>query len=327
MPRRWLTWLVLGALIAVGAVAGVDALRSSDSDTSPTAANEPVSTTTTNGSTTDVDGWIAYGDGDGIWAVDPRRSVDRLRLSGRSGEPVAWSSDGAKLLILRRATEGASLRTGLFLLRADGTESKVLELPSLLDASLSPDGSQIVYSRFGSGMYAVDSNGGSRRLLRPRARRWYSDEKASFRTEVFSPAFSPDGRKIAYFDGMGDWGNGLRVMNADGSHVRVLMDNEAEPALADHPSSLAWSPDGSRLAFDTDNGIWVVDANGNGLTKVVGAGANPTWSPDGSRLAYATQGEFDFWASVRVVDADGRHVQQVVDGGPGAWNPVEPVGG
>jgi hypothetical protein len=161
MSRRWLTWLVLGALIAVGAVAGIDALRSSDSETSPTApANEPVSTTTTTGSTTDVDGWIAYGDQDGIWAVDPRRSVDRLRLSGRPGEPVFWSSDGSKLLILRRTTEGTSLRTGLFLLRADGTETKLLALPSLLDASLSPDGSQIVYSRFGSGMYAVDSNGG-----------------------------------------------------------------------------------------------------------------------------------------------------------------------
>ena len=32
------------------------------------------------------------------------------------------------------------------------------------------------------------------------------------------PAFSPDGAQIAYFDGMGDWGNDLRVMNADGSN-------------------------------------------------------------------------------------------------------------
>jgi hypothetical protein len=48
-----------------------------------------------------------------------------------------------------------------------------------------------------------------------------------------------------YVEGMGDWGNTFRVMNADGSGVRVVFDPEFS-----HVDNLAWSLDGSRLAFN-----------------------------------------------------------------------------
>ena len=175
-------------------------------------------------------GWIAYGDSNGIWAVNPTRPdgspSDPIQLSDRAGEPFGWSRDGSQLLIGRFIPlEG----TGLFLLNANGTETRVQQPTGLMlfGASLSPDGSQIAYARIRpsadySGIYVVASEGGSPRLIRPGRRQWYSDEKDYFPTGVFSPTFSPDGRKIAYVDGMGDWGNGLRVMNADGSHVRCV---------------------------------------------------------------------------------------------------------
>src|SRR4029450_850287 len=59
----------------------------------------------------EVGGWIAYGDGEGIWAVNPARSgdpEDRIQLSDRPGTPLAWSSDGSKLLILRTRCPGCS---------------------------------------------------------------------------------------------------------------------------------------------------------------------------------------------------------------------------
>ena len=82
-------------------------------------------------------------------------------------------------------------------------------------------------------MYAVDTEGGEPRFL-----------LASAGWGLFYPTFSPDGAQIAYFDGGGDVDNTLRVMNADGSGVRVVIDQEFG-----HVDDLAWSPDGSRLAF------------------------------------------------------------------------------
>jgi len=61
-----------------------------------------------------------------------------------------------------------------------------------------------------------------------------------------------------------------------------------------------WSPDGTRLTFvgagsDTDGrvGLWVINVDGSGLTKVVDCAApcqyldDPAWSPDGSTIIYS----------------------------------------
>lgn len=135
-------------------------------------------------------GWIAYGDSNGIWAVNPTRPdgspSDPIQLSDRAGEPFGWSRDGSQLLIGRFIPlEG----TGLFLLNANGTETRVQQPTGLMlfGASLSPDGSQIAYARIRpsadySGIYVVASEGGSPRLIRPGRRQWYSDEKDYFPT-------------------------------------------------------------------------------------------------------------------------------------------------
>ena len=53
-----------------------------------------------------------------------------------------------------------------------------------------------------------------------------------------------------------------------------------------------WSPDGRRLAFVRDEEIWVVEADGSRLTRVVGKpgdGRAPRWSPDGHRIAFLSR--------------------------------------
>ena len=61
------------------------------------------------------------------------------------------------------------------------------------------------------------------------------------------------------------------------------------PALscAFGPSSLAWSPDGSQLAFTyggCDGVVYVVDLEGT--MRRIGEGRAPAWSPDGERLVF-----------------------------------------
>jgi Tol biopolymer transport system component len=363
MLRKWFTWAVVGTVIAVAVIAGVYALRSSDEQTSAststaeTPASTPQSSPTstsaeTSGSTpqsphpfADINGWIVYGDDEGIWAIDPTHGgrPKAIRLTGEPAEPVAWSRDGSKLLILRRSG-GTTPRTDVSVLTANGVEKRVVRMDAWFAfASLSPDGSEVVYSWVDdsdpdAGIYGANAVGSDVRMLRPRHFRWYPSQKNRYMTELFAATFSPDGSRVAYVDGMGDWGNSIRVMDADGSHVRVLVDwtrGRQKEAMDNHVYRLAWSPDGSRLAFETDDGIWVVGSDGSGLRMMIPHGHNPTWSPDGSRLAYATWPELGSRSEVRlrIADADGRNVQTFaridwgIDSGwftgPGPWNPLE----
>ena len=73
-----------------------------------------------------------------------------------------------------------------------------------------------------------------------------------------------------------------------------------------------WSPDGRRLAFVRDDEIWVVEADGSRLTRVVGkpgGGRHPRWSPDGHRLAFLSRAP---WLVAGLADRRPR---------PAAWPP------
>jgi len=239
-----------------------------------------------------VGGWIAYSGVDGIWAVDPARPNRRIRLSRGDGDPIAWSSDGTKLLIRRESPSqvGSGVgETDLVVFDADGTETRVTAADPT-GGSFSPDGSEVVYAAGPwerSAIYAVSSDGGAPRLILRSTRRI-----GSALAFTYHPALSPDGTRIAYFDGMFDHSHSLWMVNADGTQRRVLLDDELSDS--GHLRALAWSPDGEWLAFTTDAGLYLVGSDGTGLRRVVsgGFGTAPAlqWSPDGWRIAYLRMG-------------------------------------
>ncbi|MDZ4278785.1 MAG: protein kinase [Dehalococcoidia bacterium] len=129
-----------------------------------------------------------------------------------------------------------------------------------------------------------------------------------------TPAWSPDGRRIAFVSDRGGSFD-IYVMNADGSDQRALT---ADPALDAQP---AWSPDGARIAFTSTRGgdtdIYVMNADGSGQTVLTEDGADPAgdidpvWSPDGTRIAFASDrdGDLDIYA----MNADGLGVTLLTD--------------
>jgi dipeptidyl aminopeptidase/acylaminoacyl peptidase len=65
-----------------------------------------------------------------------------------------------------------------------------------------------------------------------------------------------------------------------------------------------WSPDGRRLAYVRDEEIWIVEADGSRLTRVVAkpaGGRDPRWSPDGRQIAYRSRRRG--WSQVWRIDA------------------------
>ena len=313
-------------------------------------ASEPTPTPTLEGIFANVGGWIAYSDWpghggpSGIWAVDPTRPNDpqaRIQLSERPGKPLAWSSDGSKLLIWRRrqgpvGTPGCPRCagpdwTGLFVLNADGTETRlVVHRPGAPyihpGGSFSPDGSEVVFatSTYPGGIYTVDADGGTPRLLR-----------RSIRYVFVDPTYSPDGTKIAYFEFRDTPGHTLRVINADGTGDRVLLDSQAvncrRPTGNIRP---AWSPDGTQIAFSCsgETGIQVVGVDVPGLSMVIVNGKDPYWSPDWSRIAFEVPWRRDIPPTTRgpgevprlaIANADGTQVQVFqYPAVAGPWNPL-----
>jgi len=88
--------------------------------------------------------------------------------------------------------------------------------------------------------------------------------------------------------------------------------------------SPAWSPDGTRIAFERNGEIYLMKADGSGVTRLTHddvPDAAPAWSPDGTKLAFAHGPQIVF------VDADGRNGRQVTDpgehvaDGEPAWSP------
>lgn len=72
--------------------------------------------------------------------------------------------------------------------------------------------------------------------------------------------------------------------------------------LGDMP---AWSPDGSRIAFERNGSIYVINRDATNET-LVGPGSWPAWSPDGARFAFASKD------GISVMNVDGSDVRVLI---------------
>lgn len=138
----------------------------------------------------------------------------------------------------------------------------------------------------------------------------------SLHLKAAAPAWSPDGSQLAFFGVQGiselggtyNQGNGVWLVDMVDSQPQ----NPKQLMAQDHIKSLAWSPDGNRLAVEvgipsTNFEIVVIDANdGQVLSRF--PGEQPAWSPDSQKLVIKScQSDCGLW----LVNADGSGGSQI----------------
>ncbi len=136
---------------------------------------------------------------------------------------------------------------------------------------------------------------------------------------IMSPAWSPDGRQIAYVSF--EQQRAMVYIQSLSSRQRML--------LAEFPgsnSAPAWSPDGKRLALvltrDGSSQIYTVNADGSGLKRVTYSGVidtEPVFSPDGKSLLFTS----DRGGSAQIyrVGAEGGEAERLTFEGSSNFSP------
>jgi Tol biopolymer transport system component len=279
-----------------------------------------------------------------IWVMNADGSsptpLTKLTANAANSRFPVWSPDSGKIVFTSgRALDGSDNANtdlaNIWVMNADG--SGATPLTKLTTANVfsegpawSPDGSKIAFEshRALDGSDAANTN----RTLNI----WVMNADGSGATPLTKltavgagtpngdgsaePVWSPDGRKIAFashgaLDGSdaantNDTSN-IWVMNADGSGAAPLTKLTVLGADSVLPT---WSPDGSKIAFDsrraldgtnfnnTDRNVWVVNADGSGatpLTDITAADVDLNgfgvviWSPDGSKIVFASNRALD----------------------------------
>jgi sugar lactone lactonase YvrE len=311
--RRMLRRFEVAALVVVvvaGTVAGTYGLtkvfRGPDSGGRRPATQSPVARNGKIAFLSDRD----YGrEGSGLYAVnEDGAGLARLTDKPMSSFSVAWSPDGRTIAFTRAVSEEEG---EIDLVDADGTGPRVLaRVPQPYQVAWSPDGSKMAYSAGPASIYVIGADGTGVTLL--------TDPPSPCGDEA--PAWSPDGRHIAFRRFCSEQDLGIYSIDADGTGLSRL----ASTRVRD--SGPSWSPDGTGIAFGNAGQIYVMDAGGTNPNRLTADGENffPVWSPDGTKIAFTS--DRDGNREIYVMNADGSGQTNVThdpaDDFAPAWQPI-----
>ncbi len=262
-----------------------------------------------------------------VMNADGTKATD---VSKAEGSDPSWSPDGTRIAFASDRATGTDAQ--IYVMTASGSQQTRLTHDSMPDRrpSWSPDGKQIVFQG-DNGLFLL--------TVKTKAVKQLTQAPDS------APAWSPDGTKIVFerdrsvpdptnATGM-DTEEDLWLIAADGSQARQLTSPPSftvgSTMFAGQDNFPAWSPDGSKLAFESNrggnNGIFVMDATGANIAAITqppGTDQFPTWAPDGLRIAFDRTAEpvLSSKDQIYVANADGSDQTALTTSSTGAGSPA-----
>jgi len=213
--------------------------------------------------------------------VDPMDGSDGVSIPLSSAGSPASAADGWIVF----DSDVASPGPGVYAIHPDGSGLRRLISGSESEPAVSPDGTTLAYSQVVGGVsqvFATKLAVGSTTQL------------TSMSADADQPAFSPDGKLIAFRSGTVVTGafawDSLYLMNADGSDARPVLVSQVIPLLSASFGHPTFGRDGNTLIVDRDNEIDAFDLSGGSPRFIVNNDTfeenYPALSRDGTSLAF-----------------------------------------
>jgi Tol biopolymer transport system component len=217
--------------------------------------------------------------------------------------PAQATYPGANGKIAFASNDGS----GIYTMNADGSGATAVTTGYAESPVWSPDGTKIAFDR-NNDIYVVNADGsGEYSVTGPPLHPSGGEGLA---------AWSADGKEIAYSKFVFVLNQiphlNLFKSTADGLIETRLTDYAGNDLYAD------WSPDGQKIAFARDDVVYVMNADGSGVTSLGVSGISPSWSPDSQKIA------FNGLNGIAVMNADGTNLVEITankDDAAPAWSP------